>query len=226
MQSQTQLRQQITQQIISALEQDLVPWRRPWSVSKNVGRPANVLSKRAYSGINPLLLELHAQQHGFQSKWWATYDQWQQLGATVSKRPSDVAKGEWGCKIVFYRPISKTTIDPKTGEEDEDKFLVMRSWCVFNAEQVEGKAVEQFRTIEEPTAGEFPNFEPADELIEATQADIHYGGDKAFYRRPFPTAHSQTTRAAILSSCPIAINSCRPVPSTRPRCTNLLIGAK
>src|SRR6185312_9114378 len=105
MQNQTQLRHQITQQIISALEHDLVPWRRPWSVSKNVGRPANVLSKRAYSGVNPLLLELHALKHGFQSKWWGTFEQWKQLDGKVSKRPSDIAQGEWGCKIVFYRPI-------------------------------------------------------------------------------------------------------------------------
>ena len=66
MQSQNQIRQQITQQIISALEQSSIPWRRPWTTSKNAGRPANVLSKRAYSGINPLLLELHALEHGFQ----------------------------------------------------------------------------------------------------------------------------------------------------------------
>jgi antirestriction protein ArdC len=186
MQSQTQIRQQITQQIIAALEQDLVPWRRPWSVSKNVGRPANVLSRRAYSGINPLLLELHALEHGFQSRWWGTFHQWKQLGGTVQKRPSHIAKGEWGCKIVFYRPICKTTIDPATGEQDEDKFLVMRTWSVFNAEQVDGDAIEPFRTIEEPTAGEFPDFTPADELIKATQADIRYGSDKAFYSRPTP----------------------------------------
>ena len=39
-----------------------MPWRRPWSVSKNTGRPANVASKRAYNGINPLLLELDAMK--------------------------------------------------------------------------------------------------------------------------------------------------------------------
>ena len=60
MQSQSQLRQQITNLIIAALEQDCVPWRRPWSLSKNTGRPGNALSKRPYSGINPLLLEMHA----------------------------------------------------------------------------------------------------------------------------------------------------------------------
>jgi len=142
MQSQIQIRQQITQQIISALEQDLVPWRRPWSVSKNVGRPANVLSKRAYTGINPLLLEMHALKHGFQSKWWGTFEQWKKLGGAVKKRPSHVAKGEWGCKIVFYKPVSKKTIDAKTGQEDEDRFLVLRTWSVFNAEQCEGAAIE------------------------------------------------------------------------------------
>ena len=125
-------------------------------------------------------------KHGFQSRWWGTFEQWKQLDGKVSKRPKDIAQGEWGCKIVFYKPICKKTIDAKTGEEDEDRFLVMRTWTVFNAEQVEGKAIEQFRTIEQPTAAEFPNFEPADELIEATDADIRYGSDKAFYRRPMP----------------------------------------
>ena len=62
----------------------------------------------------------------------------------------------------------------------------MRTWSVFNAEQVEGEAIERFKTIEQPQAGEFPNFEPAQELIDATGADIRYGSDKAFYRRPMP----------------------------------------
>ena len=93
MQNQTQIRQQITQQIISALEQDLVPWRRPWSVSKNVGRPANVLSKRAYNGINPLLLELHALEHGFQSKWWGTFEQWKNSAAQSQSDQATSARG-------------------------------------------------------------------------------------------------------------------------------------
>ena len=153
-------------------------------------------------------------------------DQWQQLGGTVSKRPSDVAKGEWGCKIVFYRPITKTTIDPKTGEEDEDKFLVLRTWSVFNAEQVEGEPVEQFQTIEEPTAGEFPNFEPADELIEATQADIHYGGDKASYRRPIPDGSFPNHTGGDSIVLPHRHQFVQPGAFTRPRCTSLPIGAK
>ncbi len=107
MQSQFELRKQITNLIIAALEEDCVPWRRPWSLSKNTGRPANALSKRAYTGINPLLLELHGVLHGFQSRWWGTFEQWKQLGGTVKKRPSHVEAGEWGSKIVFYRSVTK-----------------------------------------------------------------------------------------------------------------------
>lgn len=75
--SQNEIRQQITNKIIEALEQGVMPWRRPWSISRNTGRPANVVSKRAYSGINPLLLELDAMKKGFHSKWYGTYRQWQ-----------------------------------------------------------------------------------------------------------------------------------------------------
>jgi len=184
MQSQSQLRQQITNLIIAALEKDCVPWRRPWSLSKNTGRPANALSKRPYSGINPLLLEMHAVLHGFQSRWWGTFEQWKSIGGTVKKRPAHVEVGQWGCKIVFYRSVTKSRIDAETGEEEIDKFPVMRTWTVFNAEQVAG--VDNFQVTSDVDALEFPNFAPADELIAATGADVRIGGDLAFYRRPFP----------------------------------------
>ena len=54
----------------------------------------NVVSKRPYSGINPLLLTIAAMQHGFQSKWWATFHQWQQLGCQVKKRPANIEPGD------------------------------------------------------------------------------------------------------------------------------------
>ena len=73
---------------------------------------------------------------------------------------------------------------PQTGEEETDEFRVMRTWTVFNAEQVDG--VEAFNVSDDADATEFPDFAPADELIAATGADIRFGGDHAFYRRPIP----------------------------------------
>lgn len=188
MAAQAELRQQITNHIIEALEQGgLPPWRKPWVVSKNSGRPANVSSKKPYQGVNPLLLELHARTHGFNSRWWGTYRQWQSLAAQVVKRPGGVQPGAWGCHVVFFRPIKKTTTDPRTGLEIEERFPLMKTYCLFNADQVSGPSIEHYQA-KEPVmvAGALPDYQPADELVAATQADLRYCGDRAFYVRPLP----------------------------------------
>ena len=179
MPTQNEIRTQITNKLIAALENNVLPWRRPWQQSKNTGRPANVTSKRPYSGINPLLLELDSMKKGFNSRWWATFNQWRELGCSVMKRPDNVQAGQWGTSIVFFKPIEKKTIDAKTGDEKEDKFFIMRNFTVFNADQVAG--AERFQVTEEPCGERQPDFEPAEELMKATGADIRHGGDRAFY---------------------------------------------
>ena len=77
-----EIRESITNSIVEHLESGKVaPWRRPWTLDRNAGAPANIVSKRNYSGINPLVLEVASMRYGFQSKWWATFNQWKQLGA-------------------------------------------------------------------------------------------------------------------------------------------------
>ena len=67
MPNQNDIRQAITNQIIAALESGSVPpWRRPWRLGKNAGAPANVVSKRSYRGLNPILLtSLQPRSIGF-----------------------------------------------------------------------------------------------------------------------------------------------------------------
>lgn len=181
--SQHELRKQLTDQIVQAIENDnLLPWRRPFSVSQNTGRAANVVSKNHYSGINPLLLEVHRLKHGFSSKWYGTYKQWASIGGQVKRRPDHVKRGEWGARIVFFRPVTKTRVDPATGEEDEDKFFVMRGYTVFSADQIDGGDAFQV-SDEESTSAILADFAPADELITASEADIRFGGEQAFYNR-------------------------------------------
>ena len=161
----------------------------PWSVSANAGRPSNAVSKKGYSGVNPLLLELHNLRHGLRSKWWGTFNQWSGMGCKVKPRPKDVEAGQWGCGIVFCKPITKKTIEDD-GDETESKFFVMKFFTVFSADQVEG--AERLQVRDEDCANNVPNFQPADELIEATGADIRYGGESAFYRRPVGTWPNHT----------------------------------
>lgn len=186
MQTPAQIRSEITSQIISALEKGVVPWRRPWRIDRASGRHANATSKRAYSGINPILLELHALQHGLQSRFWASFQQWKALGCRVKQRPSHVEQGHWAARIVFYKPFVKTVVN-NDGDEAEREFRVMRTFSIFNADQVEGEAAEQFQALRPSgPVGATPDFAPAEELMQATGAVIEHGGNKAFYSMPMP----------------------------------------
>ena len=187
MPSQKQIREEITHRIIHALEQGVKPWRQPWSISPNSGRPTNIVSRRLYQGINPLLLELHNLHFNFQAKWWGTFRQWSDLGCTVKKRPADVEPGHWGCSVVLWKPITKVVLKDGTGEEEEHEFYMMRYFTVFSADQVEGDAAVKFQVRDEPATGiVLPDYGPAEELIAATGADIRFGGDRACYHRPVP----------------------------------------
>lgn len=53
MTSQAEIREQVTNQIVEALQQGVVPWRKPWSALENTGYPMNAISKKLYTGINP-----------------------------------------------------------------------------------------------------------------------------------------------------------------------------
>jgi antirestriction protein ArdC len=187
MPSNSELRRQITNTIIDAIEnKKLLPWRRPWAGGTASGRHRNVQG-RAYSGINPLLLEVHAEKHGLTSRTWGTYNQWASLGLQVQKRPDHVRPGQWGATVVLYRPVKKAKTDEATGQKVEDQFLVARQFTVFNADQVAGPGVEKYqhRPIT-PTSGVSTDFGPAEELLKATGAVIIHTGDKAYYRRPTP----------------------------------------
>jgi len=178
-----EIRRQITDQILVALKSgSLPPWRKPWRSDPNSGFPTNVISGQHYRGVNPLLLELASNRHGFTSKYWGTYQQWDQLGCRVMARPKDVPAGSWGQHIVFWREVTKTDTDDD-GEETEERFFILKQYCVFNADQVSG--AERFRVGTSPVNNESPiiPFEEADRAIAATGADIRYGGDRAFYRR-------------------------------------------
>ena len=185
MSTQEQIRDQITQQIIEALEKgNTVPWRQPWLGTKNTGRSANVVSSKPYRGINPMLLALHQYRHGFRSKWYGTFKQWQNMGGRIMRRPNDIPPGEWGCGIIYYCPVTKTITDPTTGEQTEERYPLLKTYSVFSIDQVEGDHLDHLRATDDgPVNTDFIDYEPAEQAIKATEAVIKYQGDRAFYHR-------------------------------------------
>ena len=180
MPSQTDIRQAITNQIIEALESGTVPpWRRPWRIGNNAGSHANVVSKNTYRGLNPILLDLASETHGFSSRWWGTFNQWRQLGGRVMPRPQGIEPGKWGTQIVFWSPVSKK-VENQNGDLEDDRFYVLRLYTVFNVDQVEG--LDHLRAGQADTSEPVViDYHPADQAIVATGATIRFGGNKAFY---------------------------------------------
>ena len=182
-----ELREKINAQVIAALESgDILPWKRPWRIGKNSGAAKNVVSKNAYKGINTLILDLASMRHNFTSCWWGTWNQWRSLNGKVMRRPDHVREGEWGTTICFFSPVKKSIIKD-TGEEDEDKFFVLKTFTIFNVEQVEGSHLDHLRAGHGGTdedAGEI-SCPPAEDVIEASSmgmgVPIHYAGTKAYY---------------------------------------------
>ena len=162
-----QIREETTKKIIAALEKDLLPWRKPWA-SNNAGQHSNAHTKKSYRGVNPLLLQIHAALFGFASTWWATFNQWKAMGYSVNRRPDHVEAGQWGATLAVYIPVTKKAEEPVDDDEDEaETFWILKKFTVFNADQVSGADAEKFQFVE--TAGDVhPDYEPAEELIQAT----------------------------------------------------------
>jgi antirestriction protein ArdC len=61
---------------------------------------------------------------------------------------------------------------------------LLKDYVVFSADQVEGEGVERFQVAEAEAGNtEFIDFEPVERLLENSNADIRYFGDRAYYSR-------------------------------------------
>jgi antirestriction protein ArdC len=142
----------------------------PWHRDTGTILPTNALTGSTYNGVNVIALWAAAEHRGFTTGYWATYKQWSLLGGQVRK-------GEKGSVVVFYKQANVEVIDTDTGEPENKSVLYARSSRVFNAEQVDGwqpprpAAPDPIKVLVE-----------AERFVMATSADIHTGGDRAYYR--------------------------------------------
>ncbi|KQO53490.1 ArdC family protein [Methylobacterium sp. Leaf85] len=182
------IHQIVTDKIIATMEAgEHGNWTCPWHRTGG-GLPRNALTGKAYRGINTLSLWVGAQASGYTDDRWATYKQWNKLGAQVRK-------GERSTLVVFFKEM-------ETEGEDRKRFVARASYA-FNASQVDGAPAAA--SLPAPSdwtlPGEFERF------VSDTGASITHGGDAAFYqpsedrivlpkRDRFPTAQGYASTAA------------------------------
>ena len=184
MSNQSQIRREITDQIVAHLQAGVKPWVRPWTGGPNSGFPENVISQRRYSGINPIILQASALTHGFSSKWWGTYKQWESLGGQVKRRPDNVPSGRWGTRVVFYQPLERE-VTSENGEKRTERFPLMRTYTLFSLDQVDGVNLDRLRPGATPARTDAqPHYPAAEAALQACGADLRHGGDRAYYCRP------------------------------------------
>ena len=164
---QNSIYQEVTDQIISEIEKGAMPWVKPWKADSTCEK--NIASKKEYNGINRLILAMMTHFKGYQSPFYGSFKQWQDLGGTVRK-------GEKGTKIVFYKPVSVEKTNDQ-GESENFAYSCLKTYYVFNADQVDG--IEIAKPEVSPRV-----YNPApalDDRILKTGANIKHGGSSAFF---------------------------------------------
>ena len=126
----TNLYQTITNRILTALDQGIIPWKKPFK-SNFSAIPVNYATGKSYRGINILLLNLTGWHMGYPSNAWLTFQQAKQLGGSVKK-------GERSETIVFWKPTQVTVEEPDNEEKTRQTIYIARSYSVFNIDQCQG----------------------------------------------------------------------------------------
>ena len=164
----------VTDRIIADLEQGIRTWMKPWSVEHTAGRISKPLRHNGtpYRGMNILLLWGEAMAKGYAAPIWMTFKQALELDAHVRK-------GEHGSLVVYANSITKTETNEK-GEDTEREIPFMKGYTVFNVEQVDGLPAHYYAQPETPLPLS-ERIENADRFMTNTGANIHHGGNRAFY---------------------------------------------
>jgi antirestriction protein ArdC len=180
-------RQEVTDRIITMLENGVAPCQKPWHASEvSVGMPFNTTTERSYRGGNAIHLMATGIRQGYDDPRWMTYKQ-------AADRGWQARRGEKGTHIEFWevKPEAKEEHQPVTGAGDQAERekraprLIHRVYMVFNGKQIEGVPPYQPR-LRTP----FEVVQSGESILENSGAKIqHDQADRAFYNRSSDSIH-------------------------------------
>ena len=132
----------VTDQIVAELEAGVRPWVQPWHAAHAAGEVSRPLRFNAvpYRGINVVLLWMAALRQHFASPLWMTYRQAAELGGQVRR-------GEKGSLVVYANTFTRRETDDN-GEEQELEVPFLKSYTVFNSEQIDGLPAHYYAQAE------------------------------------------------------------------------------
>lgn len=171
----------VTDEIIRAIEAGVKDYEMPWHQRAGSGLPRNASTGNFYHGVNTVALWATGQLRGYGLPYWATFRQWEKLGARIRR-------GEKASVIVFYKREQSST-DDEDREGARGSRSILRGSFVFNGMQVDGWTYP-VPTNEDRTE----KLRKVDHFIESLGADVFYGSDMAYYSRKFDRIHMPDRR--------------------------------
>lgn len=157
----------VTNRIIEQLENNIVPWEKPWSGT--IDGAFNRVSKKPYSILNQILLKYGGE--------YASFKQWKDLGGHIRK-------GEKSEIVVFWKmyPIKEKQDD---GTEIIKTIPLLKYINVFHISQVDG-----VEPLKQKVTHDIEPIDKAEKILNDywNRENItieHVKGDKAFYSPMF-----------------------------------------
>lgn len=167
----------ITNELIQIIDRGVLPWRKPWRVGgssvplRQNGEP--------YQGINNFLLTMRTMMAGYTSPYWMTLRQANELDAKI-------IKGSRSSVVVYYSTAERNRdargTDNETETDDPKTIPFMKSYRVFNADQIDG--LDARFHPEPPDAHAWPEHAPIPHMqafFEAIGATVSFSGREACY---------------------------------------------
>lgn len=117
-----------TQKVIDTLQQHMSEDKLIWHNPCVMAAQANLVSQKAYQGINHFVTTVVGMSEGYSSRYWATFKQIKAAGGNLEN-----ATGK-GVPIIFYKDLSNSSEKEKKGK----KRFALRHSFVFNFDLVTG----------------------------------------------------------------------------------------
>jgi antirestriction protein ArdC len=161
-------RKDVTNKIITALENGVCPWRQTWAALPH----KNQFSGKFYRGMNQILLSLNLDY----VPYWATFMQWKELGCSVQK-------GQRASQVVFFSVIEKEENNWNDDSETPKfrSFPLLRYYNVFHLKQVDDPKNKFQHLIDTKINADYDS---AQKIIDTSGAKIRNGGNRACYTLP------------------------------------------
>jgi len=169
--------------LISQIESENLQWSKGWHAVNSC--PNNARTGREYNGTNFFILYFTALKKGYTDPRWLTFNQAQELGASVKKGEKSTRIFHWSeydlrtKKAPDWSEIKKLPTDEYKKYCDDNIRFSVKYYNVFNAQQCAN--LPKFEPVQMSDEERAKQSELIETVIGNSAAPVIYGGGQAYY---------------------------------------------